>query len=69
MHIDIDECAIANGGCDHFCSNYPGFYCCSCRGGYTLEEDGSCIGNKQRIYKYVCIYKYVYVMQLNLVQI
>jgi len=43
--VDIDECAIANGGCGHFCSNYPGSYRCSCRGGYTLEEDGSCTGN------------------------
>ena len=42
--VDIDECAVANGGCGHFCSNYPGFYRCSCRGGYTLEEDGSCTG-------------------------
>ena len=43
--IDIDECVEANGGCDHFCSNYPGFYRCSCQGGYTLEEDKSCTGN------------------------
>ena len=41
---DIDECATDNGGCGHYCTNTPGSYQCSCRDGYTLEEDYSCAG-------------------------
>ncbi|CAI8007057.1 Tolloid-like protein 2 [Geodia barretti] len=39
-----NECATANGGCDHMCQNTPSSYTCSCRDGYTLDEDNhSCI--------------------------
>lgn len=37
---DIDECAVDNGGCNHFCNNYIGGYYCSCRSGYELQSDG-----------------------------
>ena len=42
---DVDECRTNNGGCDHFCHNYYGGHECSCRPGYTLEDDGhECVG-------------------------
>jgi len=37
---DIDECADANGGCEHLCVNEPGTYTCACDEGYTLGDDG-----------------------------
>ena len=42
---DIDECATGNGGCDHICTNTVGSFYCTCRPGYTLQEDGfTCVG-------------------------
>ena len=42
---DIDECASNNGGCGHLCHNTIGNFYCSCRPGYTLQEDNfTCIG-------------------------
>ncbi|XP_002073258.3 dorsal-ventral patterning protein tolloid [Drosophila willistoni] len=38
--IDVDECAINNGGCQHRCQNTYGSYKCSCRNGYTLHDNG-----------------------------
>nr|XP_018671091.1 sushi, von Willebrand factor type A, EGF and pentraxin domain-containing protein 1 [Ciona intestinalis] len=38
---DVDECAVNNGGCDHFCSNEMGGYQCSCRENYQLNADGA----------------------------
>ena len=34
--IDIDECNLDNGGCEHLCLNTIGSYDCSCFIGYTL---------------------------------
>ncbi|XP_035694593.1 uncharacterized protein LOC118428599 [Branchiostoma floridae] len=36
---DADECATANGRCDHICSNFPGGYRCFCRLGFVLMGD------------------------------
>ena len=44
--VDIDECAISNGGCSPHadCVNTNGSFNCSCRDGY--HGDGfRCIGN------------------------
>ena len=40
--IDINECDVENGGCEHNCINTPGSYYCSCDDGYTLDlgEEG-----------------------------
>ena len=44
-NIDVDECAMYNGGCEQNCHNTVGSYYCSCNAGYTLNEDGhSCDG-------------------------
>ena len=39
IHIDIDECATANGGCDQICVNKPGSFECKCNAGYLLADD------------------------------
>ena len=45
LHIDVDECATNNGGCDHYCTNTIGSFVCSCYPGYTLDGDGhTCLG-------------------------
>ena len=42
---DIDECSLANGGCDHTCVNEPGTFYCECRQGFKIDEDGkNCSG-------------------------
>ena len=42
---DIDECVVANGGCDHTCVNTDGGRTCSCDPGYSLGSDEeSCDG-------------------------
>ncbi|KAI8507112.1 hypothetical protein Bbelb_155510 [Branchiostoma belcheri] len=37
---DIDECSIANGGCQQNCNNFIGSFQCSCGTGYNLNSDG-----------------------------
>jgi len=45
LTLDIDECALANGGCAHICNNTDGSFSCMCDEGYGLDEDGQqCIG-------------------------
>lgn len=34
--LDINECAINNGGCDQICRNNGGGYDCACQQGYDL---------------------------------
>jgi hypothetical protein len=38
--IDVNECAINNGGCQQLCSNRVGSYACSCLSGFLLASDG-----------------------------
>ena len=37
---DIDECDKDNGGCQHICTNTLGSFHCSCRNGFTIQENG-----------------------------
>ncbi|XP_068246007.1 uncharacterized protein [Palaemon carinicauda] len=39
--LDIDECAVQNGNCQHTCVNEPGSFRCECHEGYRLREDNS----------------------------
>ncbi|KAK7071286.1 Collagen and calcium-binding EGF domain-containing protein 1 [Halocaridina rubra] len=39
--LDIDECVLQNGNCQHMCVNEPGTFRCECREGYRLREDNS----------------------------
>ena len=44
-YIDINECAVNDGGCEHDCTNHDGSYYCDCSPGYSLGEDKhSCLG-------------------------
>ncbi|XP_076255661.1 tolloid-like protein 1 tolkin [Rhynchophorus ferrugineus] len=38
--VDMDECAINHGNCQHECLNTLGSYVCACHNGYTLHENG-----------------------------
>ena len=43
--LDIDECELSNGGCEHHCSNLIGSYGCSCDDGFVLNsDDRNCTG-------------------------
>ena len=43
--LDIDECDISNGGCEHNCTNTIGSFVCSCNDGYNLTENAlNCTG-------------------------
>ena len=45
LDLDVNECAILNGGCDHQCSNTAGSFKCKCRKGFSLDGNGkSCKG-------------------------
>ena len=47
--VDYNECAIDNGGCDHKCENYGGYFLCGCDAGYVLHADGkTCFSGKSR---------------------
>ena len=42
--VDVNECNVNNGGCEHSCTNTDGSYTCSCNTGYQLSL-GHCSGN------------------------
>ena len=45
-HVDINECAVGNGGCDQHCQNTNGSYHCTCDGGWRLDPDShTCNGD------------------------
>ena len=49
-NADVDECSTAVHGCSQICNNTLGSYTCSCKEGYSLNNDGvtcfpSCSGN------------------------
>ena len=53
--LDVNECAIAKGGCEHECINTEGSFYCDCREGHMLESNNStCEGNKNL--KGLCMY-------------
>ncbi|CAG0896480.1 unnamed protein product [Cyprideis torosa] len=37
---DIDECAVSNGRCQHFCVNTEGSYYCRCQKGFEADVPG-----------------------------
>ena len=43
--LDVDECDVLNGGCEHQCKNRNDSFICQCNRGYSLSGDGkSCSG-------------------------
>ena len=54
--LDINECEVNNGGCEHNCSNIIYSYNCSCYPGYTLNstDEKTCWG-MIRLYVIKCL--------------
>ena len=45
LYLDINECEMLNGGCQHQCKNTNGSYLCQCNNGFFLNGNGmSCSG-------------------------
>ena len=45
MTLDVNECKISNGGCQHQCRNNNGSYICQCNEGFSLGDNGkNCFG-------------------------
>ena len=45
MHLDVNECQMLNGGCEHDCINTNGSYVCKCKKGFFLDGNGkTCSG-------------------------
>lgn len=46
--LDVNECEIGNGGCEHTCENQPGSFVCRCPEGLQLASNGkTCIGKSK----------------------
>ena len=46
LTVDVNECALNNGGCEQVCNNSVGSFQCSCNRGYRLNLDRmNCSGN------------------------
>ena len=44
--VDIDECLVDNGGCEHACVNkQPGTYTCECARGFRSPDGVRCAYN------------------------
>ena len=53
ISLDVNECTVNNGGCEHTCHNTHGSFYCTCNSGFVLLEDkkgctGMCL--------YMCVY-------------
>ena len=45
MYLDVNECGMLNGGCQHQCKNTNGSYFCHCNDGFFLDGNGrTCTG-------------------------
>ena len=43
--LDVNECEISKGGCQHICKNTYGSYICQCKNGFSLNaNEKSCSG-------------------------
>ena len=49
MHLDVNECGMLNGGCQHQCKNTNGSYLCQCNSGFFLNGNGrTCSGKLKK---------------------
>ena len=42
MYVDIDECQMNNGNCEHECTNTEGGFFCTCRDNFFLFNTTHC---------------------------
>ena len=48
--LDVNECKISNGGCEHRCKNKNGGYLCECNNGFFLDGNGkTCSGKLSKV--------------------
>ena len=40
LFVDVDECQTDEHNCNQTCTNTLGSFECSCRAGYSLQDDG-----------------------------
>lgn len=52
IFLDMDECEMDNGKCQHLCYNSDGSYSCDCEDGFYLDmtNNQSCIS---KLYHYL----------------
>ena len=66
LNLDINECAINNGGCSQVCLNTEGSFSCDCYPGYELGPNNhTCNGRCTRFTK-VLIYNGYYILVMIL---
>ena len=46
MHLDVNECEVLNGGCQHQCKNTNGSYVSQCNKGFFLDGNGKTCSGK-----------------------
>ena len=65
--LDINECAVGNGGCQHDCTNTDGSYTCGCQSGFKLNNnEHTCSGiQKIIIIKITDYYNYAIINNRN----
>ena len=46
LTADVDECTTGNANCAQTCTNTDGGYKCDCQAGYSVNNDGTCSGDR-----------------------
>ena len=46
VYLDVNECEVSNGGCEHKCKNTNGSYVCQCNKGFVLDGNGKTCSGK-----------------------
>ena len=59
MNLDVNECEISNGGCQHQCRNTNGSYLCQSNGGFFLDINGKTCTGKFDIMPKKCKWLYL----------
>ena len=44
--MDVNECKVSNGGCEHQCRNTIGSSACQCNEGFNLNDNGKSYSGK-----------------------
>ena len=57
LFVDVNECLLANGGCQQNCTNTDGFFNCFCDDGYEkdIRDFRKCNGSNYNMYNRMSI--------------